>query len=44
VVQRGDTLGTIAQRYSVSLNRLRRANAIDDDVIHPGAVLVIPAG
>jgi len=43
VVQRGDTLGTIAQRYSVSLNRLRRANAIDDDVIHPGAVLVIPA-
>lgn len=44
VVQRGDTLGTIAQRYSVSLNRLRRANAIDGDVIHPGAVLVIPTG
>jgi len=44
VVQRGDTLGTIAQRYSVSLNRLRQANAIDGDVIHPGAVLVIPAG
>jgi len=42
VVRRGDTLGTIAQRYSVSLNRLRRANAIEGDVIHPGAVLVIP--
>lgn len=42
VVQRGDTLGTIAQRYSVSLQELRRANAIDGDVIHPGAVLVIP--
>lgn len=43
VVQRGDTLGTIAQQYSVSLNRLRQANAINGDVIHPGAVLVIPA-
>jgi len=44
IVRRGDTLGTIAQRYSISLNRLREANAIDGDVIHPGAVLVIPAG
>jgi N-acetylmuramoyl-L-alanine amidase len=44
VVQRGDTLGTIAQRYSVSLGQLRRANAIEGDVIHPGAVLVIPTG
>ena len=44
VVQRGDTLGTIAQRYSISLNRLRTANAIEGDVIHPGAVLVIPTG
>ena len=44
VVQRGDTLGTIAQRYSVSLNRLRQANAIQGDVIHPGAVLEIPTG
>jgi len=44
VVQRGDTLGTIAQRYSISLNRLRQANAIQGDVIHPGAVLEIPTG
>jgi len=44
VVQRGDTLGTIAQRYSVSLNRLRQANSIQGDVIHPGAVLEIPTG
>jgi len=43
VVQRGDTLGTIAQRYSVSLSRLRQANAINGDVIHPGAVLEIPS-
>lgn len=44
VVQRGDTLGVIAQRYQVSVNRLREANGINGDVIHPGAVLVIPAG
>lgn len=43
VVRRGDTLGTIAQRYSVSLAQLRRANRLDGDVIHPGAVLVIPS-
>jgi len=42
VVERGDTLGVIAQRYQVSVNRLREANDIDGDVIHPGAVLVIP--
>jgi len=42
VVERGDTLGVIAQRYRVSINRLREANDIDGDVIHPGAVLVIP--
>ncbi|MEN1727959.1 MAG: N-acetylmuramoyl-L-alanine amidase [Pseudomonadota bacterium] len=44
VVERGDTLGVIAQRYEVSINRLREANNIDGDVIHPGAVLVIPTG
>jgi N-acetylmuramoyl-L-alanine amidase len=43
VVERGDTLGVIAQRYQVSINRLREANDIDGDVIHPGAVLVIPS-
>jgi len=42
VVTRGDTLGVIAQRYRVNLNRLKEANDIDGDVIHPGAVLVIP--
>ena len=44
IVRRGDTLGTIAQRYSVSVNRLRAANSMESDVIHPGAVLVIPTG
>ncbi|AKS41687.1 N-acetylmuramoyl-L-alanine amidase [Wenzhouxiangella marina] len=44
VVERGDTLGVIARRYQVNVNRLREANGLDDDVIHPGAVLVIPTG
>jgi N-acetylmuramoyl-L-alanine amidase len=42
VVERGDTLGEIASRYRVSLNRLRTANDIKGDVIHVGATLVIP--
>jgi len=44
IVQRGDTLGVIAQKYRTSVSRIRQANNIDGDVIHPGAVLVIPAG
>jgi N-acetylmuramoyl-L-alanine amidase len=44
IVRRGDTLGVIAQRYQVSLSTLRAANNLDGDVIHPGAVLVIPTG
>ncbi|MDH4018923.1 MAG: N-acetylmuramoyl-L-alanine amidase [Xanthomonadales bacterium] len=42
IVARGDTLGGIASRYSVSLNRLRTANNIRGDVIHVGRELVIP--
>lgn len=42
IVERGDTLGGIASRYSVSLNSLRRANKINGDVIHVGRELIIP--
>ena len=44
IVQRGDTLGVIAQRYQVSVARIRAANNLNGDVIHTGAVLVIPTG
>ncbi|WP_376689979.1 N-acetylmuramoyl-L-alanine amidase [Wenzhouxiangella sp. EGI_FJ10409] len=44
IVEQGDTLGVIARKYRTSVSRLRQANNIDGDVIHPGAVLVIPAG
>ena len=42
IVARGDTLGGIASRYSVSLNSLKKANKINGDVIHVGRELVIP--
>ncbi len=42
IVARGDTLGGIAQRYSVSVNSLRSANNIRGDVIQVGRELVIP--
>jgi N-acetylmuramoyl-L-alanine amidase len=41
-VARGDTLGGIANRYSVSLSSLRSVNKIRGDVIHVGRELVIP--
>jgi N-acetylmuramoyl-L-alanine amidase len=44
VVERGDTLGVIARKYRTSVSSIRQANNIDGDIIHPGAVLVIPAG
>ena len=44
VVSRGESLGLIARRYQVSVARLREANNLNGDVIHPGSVLVIPGG
>jgi N-acetylmuramoyl-L-alanine amidase len=42
IVARGDTLGDIASRYSVSLSKLRTVNKINGDVIHVGRELIIP--
>lgn len=42
IVSRGDTLGAIANRYDVSLSKLRVANRLRNDSIRIGAVLVIP--
>ena len=42
IVSRGDTLGEIANRYSVSVSKLRSANNINGDVIHVGRELIIP--
>jgi N-acetylmuramoyl-L-alanine amidase len=42
-VVEGDTLSAIAERFGVRTARLKRANALANDVIRVGQVLVIPA-
>lgn len=41
-VRAGDTLGSIARRYGVSLNSLKKANGLSTDVIRVGQRLRIP--
>ncbi len=42
VIERGDTLSGIAQRYKVSMNTLRDSNRLKSDRIRVGQVLTIP--
>jgi len=42
VIERGDTLSAIAERYDVSLSTLRTANALKGDRLFVGRVLHIP--
>ena len=43
VIKRGDTLSTIAERYGISVNSLKKANSLTSDVIKVGTVLQIPS-
>ena len=43
VISRGDTLSGIADRYNVSMSRLRQTNGLRNDRIRVGQVLTIPA-
>lgn len=44
IVQRGDTLGTIAVKYDTSVEAIVKANGIlNPNVIHKGQVLRIPS-
>ncbi len=42
VVQQGDTLSRIAQRFGVSVDELRLANRLTSDILRVGQELVIP--
>jgi N-acetylmuramoyl-L-alanine amidase len=43
-VERGESLGSIARQYGVSVNALKSANRMSSDTVQAGAVLAIPAG
>jgi N-acetylmuramoyl-L-alanine amidase len=44
VIERGETLSEIAERYRVSSATLRRSNSLKSDVLRVGQVLTIPPG
>jgi LysM repeat protein len=44
VVQSGDTLGKIAERFSVTVNAIMERNGLDNDAIQAGQSLEIPEG
>lgn len=44
VVNRGDTLRTIAERHGMTTAQLRAANELADERVRPGEVLEIPSG
>jgi len=41
-IKEGETLYSIARRYSVSVKEIKRVNRLDGTTIHPGDVLTIP--
>jgi len=42
VVQKGDTLSSIARQHGVTVANLRKANSLTTDALQPGQKLVIP--
>ncbi len=42
-VQEGDVLSGIAYEFGVSIDALKRANGLEDDLIRPGQKLIIPS-
>jgi N-acetylmuramoyl-L-alanine amidase len=42
-VGRGESLGSIARQYGVSVGALKNANQMDSNSVNAGAVLTIPA-
>ena len=42
MVQPGDTIRTIANRYGVSIDQIRLANDIQNDIVYVGQVIVLP--
>ena len=43
VVQKGDSLFTIAKKYNVTVNELLDVNMLTSNVIYPGQVILVPS-
>ena len=43
IVQHGETLGTIAEAYDISINQIIRLNGLADEIVKEGQILYIPA-
>ncbi|MBN1445421.1 MAG: LysM peptidoglycan-binding domain-containing protein [Candidatus Omnitrophica bacterium] len=42
VVKSGDSLGALAEKFNTTVDALKKANKLKDDVIHPGQKLILP--
>lgn len=42
IVQKGDFLSKIAEKYKVSVEEIKKANNLKSDIIYPGQKLIIP--
>ena len=42
IIERGETLSAIAQRYQISANKLREYNSLKGDLVRVGQTIVIP--
>ena len=42
VIQRGESLGTIAQQYHINIDALKQANGLRGNLVHTGNSLLIP--
>ena len=42
IIERGETLSEIAQRYQITANKLREYNSLKGDLVRVGQTIVIP--
>ena len=44
VIRKGDSLWSLSRRFNISIEELKRANALESTLICPGKILLIPKG
>ena len=43
IIQRGESLDTIANDYNISMNKIMQLNKLEDDIVEEGEIIYIPA-